>query len=167
MVNRRIRHHLYRILSPNRIDALYNLFLYFYLYCHHCLFYKTCLHQQSLTATCHPNTRTKATCPPNPDTTQRDESLSRNRVYYQSGEMREFSWARKRNSVSSLAEGGPFGASKSIAWSSQLKGEMSSQTGLLSKDGLCSPQSDCQWNSTWALDMYRLISRTPTINKQN
>ena len=106
MVNRRIRHHLYRILSTNRIDALYNLFLYFYLYCHHCLFYKTCLHQQSLTATCHPNTRTKATCPPNPDTTQRDESLSRNRVYYQSGEMREFSWARKRNSVSSLAEGG-------------------------------------------------------------
>ena len=62
---------------------------------------------------------------------------------------------------------GAFGASKSIAWSSQLKGEMSSQTGLLSKDGLCSPQSDCQWNSTWALDMYRLISRTPTINKQN
>lgn len=128
---RRIRHHLSRIPYADRVDALYNLFLYFYLYCHHCLFYKTCLHQQSLTDTCHPNTRTEASCPPNPDTTQADESLSLNRAYHQSGEMRVFIWAGKRNNVSNLAERVPFGASKFITSSSQLEGGMPSQVGLL------------------------------------
>ena len=40
MVIRRIRHHLSRIPYADRVDALYNLFLYLYLYCHHAYFIK-------------------------------------------------------------------------------------------------------------------------------
>lgn len=114
VVTMRIRRQLSRVLSAThgRVDALYNLFLCLYLYGHHCLFYKTYVIQQSLIATCHPNTRTEATCLKTPNTTQADESLSLNRPYRQSGEMRGFSWAGKRNNVSTLAEE-PFGASES------------------------------------------------------
>lgn len=106
MVTMRIRHQLSEVLSVihGRVDALYNLFLYLYLYGHHCLFYKPYFIQQILIAACHPNTRTEATCLKNPNTTQADESLSLNRPYHQSGEMRGFSWAGKRSRMSTLAE---------------------------------------------------------------
>ena len=91
------------------------VFVFFYLYCHPCLFQKTCLLQQRLTAICHPNTSTEATCPPNPDTTQADESSSLNKAYHQSGEMRGFDWAGKRKRVSKLADGGLSVASMSVA----------------------------------------------------
>ena len=159
MVIRRIRHHLSRVPSADRGDALHNSFLHFYLYCHHGPFYKTCLLQQSLTATCHPNIRTEATCPPNPDTTQANETTSLNRAHHQNGERRGVSWAAKTKKGSNLAEGCLFGASKSIAWPSQLEMETTSQAGLPWKSRLWYQWSDCQWNSTSALHIDRLVNK--------
>lgn len=93
--------------TDSRGDALHNYFLCFLSLLSSLSIHKTCLLQQRLPATCHPNASTEATCPPNPNTTQADESLNLNKAYQQSGEMRGFSWAGKRKCVQ-VSRRGPF-----------------------------------------------------------
>lgn len=105
----RIRHHFPRVPAPRTAEEMpyTTIFLCFLSLLSSLSIHKTCLLQQRLPATCHPNANTKATCPPNPNTTQADESSSLNKAYHQSGEMRGFSWAGKRKCVQ-VSRRGPF-----------------------------------------------------------
>ena len=96
----RIRHHFSRVCATDADEMPYMTSFCFLSLLSSLSIHKTCLLKQRLPAICHPNTSTEATGPPIPDTTQADESLSLNKAYHQSGEIRGFSWAGKRKCVS-------------------------------------------------------------------
>lgn len=85
----------------------YTTCLYFYLYCHHCLFYKKPVYISRVSQLHATQTQGQRLHVPQILIPPREMKAWAVIGFIIRGEMREFSWARKRNSVSSLAEGGP------------------------------------------------------------